>query len=57
MDDPFALQVVQSQGQFAYVKHDAVVTEGHFMLHMVTQVPSQQKVRHQEQVLLVCEDT
>ena len=57
VDDPLALQVVQSEGQLTDVKHDAVLTEGHFLLHVVTQIPSQQKVRHQEQVLLVWEDT
>jgi hypothetical protein len=56
VDDPFPLQVVQSEGQFTDVKHDAVLTESHFLLHVVSQVPSQQEVRHQEEVLLVCEE-
>jgi len=56
VDDMFALQVVQGEGQFTDVKYDAVLTESHFLLHVVSQVTSQQKVRHQEQVLLVCRD-
>jgi len=56
VDDTFALQVVQCEGQFTDVKHDAVLTESHFLLHVVSQVTSQQKVRHQEQVLFVCKD-
>ena len=56
VDDTFALQVVQSEGQLTDVKHDAVLTESHFLLHVVSQVTPQQKVRHQEQVFLVCED-
>ena len=56
VDDTFALQVVQGEGQFTDVKHDAVLTESHFLLHVVSQVTSQQKVRHQEQVFLVCEE-
>ena len=55
VNNPLGLKEVKGQSDFADVQSHAVLAEVDLLLHVVPKIPAQQKINHEEHILLVLE--
>jgi hypothetical protein len=56
VNDSLRLKIVKGQSEFSNHQFDGVFWKIHLLLNVITQVASQQQVRHHEEIFFICDE-